>query len=157
MHKHLPPKNILFTTDFSEASLAALPYAKDLVRAYKSQLHVLHVTDNAYQYWTGHNIAPLMLPNMPPFQEIVAAAERHLAAWSTAHLSDVAPVPCTKVLVGQPAEAVTEYAQQNNVNLIVLATHGYSGFKHLLLGSVAEKILRLAPCPVLSIRTGPTE
>ena len=73
--------------------------------------------------------------------------------FSAENLSDLEQAPVTQVLSGRPAEQIVAYANEQDAAMIVMATHGYSGVKHVLLGSTTEEVLRHADCPVLSVRS----
>lgn len=144
-------KHILYPTDFSELSLHALPYAKEFARAYGATLHVIHVVDEAYAYWM--TMGPNSLPVGPSVQEMTTAAEEMLRGFVAKNLGDLDPAKVkTSLLSGRPFVEVLKYAREQAIDLVVLATHGRGGLAHVLMGSVAEKVVRKAPCPVLSIR-----
>lgn len=143
-------QHILFPTDFSEVSLCALPYARSLARDFGATLHCLHVVDDSYYCWmpTGPNA----LPVAPAPETLLAAAEQNMADFVERHLKDE-PVPIvTDVLLGRPFLEIVNYAAEKSIDLIVIATHGRSGLSHVLLGSTAERVVRKAPCPVLTVR-----
>ncbi|HSJ39708.1 MAG TPA: universal stress protein [Xanthobacteraceae bacterium] len=141
-------KNILVATDFSEPSGVALAYGRDLARAYKARLHVLHVVENIMiRYSSEVGFA------VPDFQgDLEEAARRDLNALITdddRRTLDVVAVVETGVNL---ADAVVEYAKANDIDLIVAGTHGRGAVQHFLMGSVAERVVRTAPCPVLTVR-----
>jgi nucleotide-binding universal stress UspA family protein len=141
---------ILCATDFSEYSLAALPYAKSFAKEYGAELHCLHIVDEAYQYWMAMNGEGL--PMGPSPQEMIRIAEQQMVDFAEKHLADCGSPVVTKVGFGRPFVEIIEYAREISADLIVIATHGRSGLKQALLGGTTEKVIRKAPCPVLSIR-----
>lgn len=142
-------RRILWPTDFSDLSLYALRYARNVVEVRRAELHCVHVVDEGYQYLA---MGPDAVPIGPPIDDVVTSAEKHLGEYIDEHLGD-ADFPVLRTVVsGQPFHEIILYARQHAMDLIVLGTHGRSGLKHALLGSVAEKVVRKAPCPVLSIR-----
>jgi nucleotide-binding universal stress UspA family protein len=143
-------ERILFPSDFSELSLHALAYARSFAEAYRAELHVIHVVDEAYQYWMA--LGPNSLPVGPTPEELVAASREEIEKFVKEHLGESAARTKTAVLLGRPFMEIIRYARQNAIDLIVLGTHGRSGLKYALLGSVAEKVVRKSPCPVLTIR-----
>lgn len=143
-------KKVLFPTDFSELSLAALQYAVSFAESYKAELHVLHVVDEAYQYWMA--LGPGSLPVGPPPDELLSLSEGELAKFVKEHLAHTVVPVLKETLMGRPFMEIIKYAREKQIDLIVLGTHGRSGLRHALLGSVAEKVVRKAPCPVLTIR-----
>ncbi len=149
----IPFKNILLPTDFSNNAKSAQDYACEFADQFGSRLHVLSVVQDAALILPETGMF-LTLP-LPSVHEIVAAADSSLKTlldpkWVASH--DV----CLKVAVGAPFVEIVRYATENNIDLIVLGTHGRTGLRHVLLGSVAERVLRQATCPVLTIRS-PTQ
>jgi nucleotide-binding universal stress UspA family protein len=143
-------RRVLFPTDFSELSLHALAYARSFAEAFKAELHVLHVVDEAYQYWMA--AAPNTMPIGPTPAEIAAGAKAELDKFVKKNLVDVRIPTSATLIVGRPFLEIIRYARDKVIDLIVLGTHGRSGLSHVLLGSVAEKVVRKSPCPVLTIR-----
>lgn len=141
---------ILFPSDFSDLSLQALKYARSFSEAYAAELHLIHVVDEASMYWMA--MGPNSLPVGPSTEELVDVSREELKRFVQEHLSDLKPPLVTGVEVGRPFMEIIRYARENVIDLIVIGTHGRSGLKHVLLGSVAEKVVRKAPCPVLTIR-----
>ncbi len=120
-------REILFATDFSEPSEAAAQVARDYARHLGARLHILHVA------WPG------MDTTMPPLLSTLAA-----------ELGAEVPV-LAAVESGPPAAQIVAYAERHDVNLIVVGSHGRTGVTRALLGSVAERVVRTAPCPVLTV------
>jgi nucleotide-binding universal stress UspA family protein len=141
-------KNILVATDFGEPADAALAYGRELARTYGATLHVLHVVDDVYLRLGGDAYVSV-LPELQRDAEI--AARNRLDALLVD--CDPQPMPIKKVIVtsAAPATALVEYAEGAGVDLIVMGTHGRKAFAHLLLGSVAERVVRTAPCPGLTV------
>lgn len=141
-------KNILVATDFSEPSGVALAYGRDLARSYNARLHVLHVVENIMiRYASEVGFA------VPDFQgDLEAAARRDLDALITDDdrrgLNAVTVVETGTNL----ADTIVDYAKANAIDLIVAGTHGRGAVQHFLMGSVAERVVRTAPCPVLTVR-----
>jgi len=142
-------ERILAPTDFSPHAEHALRYACALAERLGADLHVLHILSEIVP--TGPD--PLMMPVMPPrfYQEDEERAEKTLATVVDSSWGSPRSLT-TAVRWGTPAEGVVDYAAEQNVDLIVIATHGRTGLSHVLLGSVAERIVRESPCPVLTIR-----
>jgi nucleotide-binding universal stress UspA family protein len=142
--------NILVATDFSEASDAALRYGRELAGRFGATLHVLHVAENAYVTTFGAETYAAIVPEMQ--QEIETAAKKRLA---DAVIDSDASGPRTKTVVltsSSAAYAIIDYAREHGIDLIVTGTHGRGALAHLVMGSVAEKVVRLASCPVLTVR-----
>ena len=142
-------KKILVATDFGEASDAALNYGRDLARTYGATLHVLHVAENVFARYAGDG-ATAFLPQMQ--SEIENTARKRMEGLVTDE--DRAMLHAKEVVLTAlgTAEAVVEYAKAHTVDIIVMGTHGRRALAHLLMGSVAERVVRTAPCPVLTVR-----
>jgi nucleotide-binding universal stress UspA family protein len=143
-------QRLLFPFDFSELSLHGLRYARSFAQAYGAELHILHVVDEACQYWMA--MGPNSVPVGPPPQDLIAAATTELDKFVAEHLADAEFTVVPRVLMGRPFMEIIRYARDKQIDLIVLGTHGRTGLKHVLLGSVAERVVRKSPCPVLTIR-----
>jgi nucleotide-binding universal stress UspA family protein len=143
-------KNILVATDFSEPSDAALTYGRALARNFKATLHVVHVLANVSRAFYGAEGYVAAVPEMQA--ELEEAARKQLDDLLVDN--DEPPLPTRRVLIASssPALAIVEYANQEHVDLIVTGTHGRGAVAHLLMGSVAERVVRTAPCPVLTVR-----
>ena len=144
------PKNILVPVDFSETSDRALAYAQTLAQTLDARVHVLHVIPDPHsQAWsieaTGMSLGSLM-------ETWESDAQKRLDGLE---LGDVGGERVTKV--GQPHTEIIRYANSKNTDLIVIGTHGRGVIEHMLLGSVAEKVVRTASCPVLTLRLQPHE
>ena len=143
--------HILVPTDFSAASEAALEYGLTMARRFGASLHLLHVVDDPFAgaaTWGSE----VYIASVPAMQEtLVAEAARKLSGLLARAEGKGIPAR-SEVRLGRPAEVIREVANKEACDLIVMATHGRTGMAHVLLGSVAEKIVREAPCPVLTVR-----
>lgn len=143
----LTQPRILVPLDFSEASEAALHYAIALARELHGHLVLLHAIEPLpYPF----DLPYLAQESAPPVQP----ARRHLLAVATRSVP-AELMEETSVEVGIPFQVICDAARTLDCDLIVLATHGYGGLKHVLLGSTAERVVRHAHCPVLTVRTPP--
>jgi nucleotide-binding universal stress UspA family protein len=138
---------IVLPTDFSELSLAALPWAQRMAGYMQAEIHCIYVVEEPHIYATL-DMGPVPIPSV---DELIRSAEKRMSNFRDAHLKALDGVS-TQVLVGRPAEEIVRYARERNAAMIIMTTHGYSGVKHVLLGSTTEAVLRHASCPVLSIR-----
>ena len=140
---------ILCPTDFSEFSESSIRYACELAEKFNAELHLLNVLQDydAVAPATGESFAPFMdwLP------ELRKQSQEQLANLPGAELGLKLCVHRT-TRVGAPIDEIVKYAKEHNIDLIVQGTHGRRGIRHMLLGSVAENIVRYAPCPVLTVR-----
>jgi nucleotide-binding universal stress UspA family protein len=145
-------KNILVATDFGPASDTALRYGRALASRFGARLHVLHVTENIYL--TAGSLYGYGYTSMPPNiqQEIEAAAAKQTAELLTDEERRTQQGIAVTVPAASPAAAIADYARRHDIDLAVLGTHGRGAVSHLLMGSVAERVVRTAPCPVLTVR-----
>lgn len=140
-------KKILVPVDFSSLSKKAFKYALRLAQQFKTELTVLHVLEPA--------VPPTFegLQMAPPFpKEDSSGAEKNLR--TLVGSARTAGVPKVRSLFrrGLASHEIVETAKDLDVDLIVIATHGYTGWKHFCIGSTAERVVRAAPCPVLVVR-----
>lgn len=141
---------ILVPTDFSDFSRPALDYGCELAARFESELHLL----NAIQDPMVYAPEPVMLGT--------EAAERYMEEQRAAASEALAKLPGGEQELGRPIARevrlgtafveILRYAKEVQIDLIVIGTHGRTGLKHVLLGSVAERVVRMAPCPVLTVR-----
>ncbi len=141
------PKNILAPTDFSSVSNSAVVYAGKLAVATGARLHLHHVVLDVLK---GKGMG-----DTPGFGRALDGAEKEGKAKLDGLLNEDARAKLSLtsyVGFGKPADQITEYAAKNGIDLIVMGTHGRSGLEKMWLGSVTEKVLRQAGCPVLVVR-----
>ena len=143
-------KNILCPTDFSEFSLCALKYARSFAQEYEAKLHLIHVIDEAYQYWMA--AGPEGVPVGPPIEDLMKVAAKDMKDYLNKHITGSDCASSSEILVGRPFLEIITYAKEHDIDMIVIATHGRTGLEHLLIGSTAEKVVRKASCPVLTVR-----
>ncbi len=136
---------ILIPTDFSESAENASLYALSLAEKYGSKIYVAHVIE-PFTYTSD-----LGIDMGDQYQVMEATAKKFLDDIVTSikekHI-DVEGI----LLSGEPFVEIIKYVKQEQINLIIMATHGRSGIEHMLLGSVAEKVVRKSPCPVLTVK-----
>ena len=141
---------ILYPTDFSEHSLCALPFALDLAGQYGAELHCLYVVDETYHYWAGPGEA--VPAAAMPMDEIMNASRTQMEEFVAEHFGAEKDAVVRQVLPGRPFVEIIRYARDQEIDLIVIATHGRGALASMLLGSVTEKVVRKSMCPVLTIR-----
>ncbi len=141
---------ILWPTDLSEYAAQALPYAVEMARSFRARLHLLHVIDPLWLAPTrGAEFPGPAAGDIAPLQKSAAEELRHLQAG----VEGVEGVKVeTAVGTGVPHAEIVRYAREENIDLIVLTTHGRTGLSHALIGSAAEKVVQMATCPVLTIK-----
>src|SRR5471030_3050564 len=141
-------QKILLPTDFSEYSVAATKYACELATKFDAELHILHTLETHLVSTPNFGMG-LDLPKY--VSESKAAAEKSITSvvdpeWSAGR------TVVNAMVEGSPKVEIIKYAHKHNIDLIVIATHGRTGLAHVIMGSVAESVVRTAPCPVLTVR-----
>ena len=142
-------KRILVPTDFGDASEAALVYAKALADAFSSSLHLLHVTEDLICPTWATDAYAASLPGI--YEEIERQGRERLEQVLSPEERERYHAELVQ-LSGSPFVEIIRYAREVQADLIVLGTHGRGAIAHMLLGSVAERVVRKAPCPVLTVR-----
>jgi nucleotide-binding universal stress UspA family protein len=142
-------KTVLVPTDFSDASESALRFGKAMAEAFGASLHVVHVMEDLLAHaWA----AEVYVSSMPQLRdEIEKESRQRLGALLTDGEKQQFRAE-TALLAGNPFLEIIRYAKAHDVDLIVMGTHGRGPIAHMLLGSVAEKVVRKSPCPVLTVR-----
>jgi nucleotide-binding universal stress UspA family protein len=141
---------ILVPTDFSPTSNLAIEYATTLAKWLGASVHLLHVVEDPFVGGAlGSEVYIASVPGL--HMQLVDEAAVKLADLVPAADRDLIKIT-SEVRVGQPADSICEVAKAEHCDLIVMGTHGRRGVAHLFLGSVAEKMVRVAPCPVLTVR-----
>jgi nucleotide-binding universal stress UspA family protein len=141
--------NILVATDFSDASESALNYGREFARTFGARLHVLHVVENPLLF-VGPEAAGIDFARLQ--SELESGAEEKLKQIVT--MEDREQLKAlTQVRSGSSsAFEIAGYAKAQGIDIVLMGTHGRGMMGHLLMGSVAEKVVRIAPCPVLTVR-----
>jgi nucleotide-binding universal stress UspA family protein len=140
---------ILVPTDFSKFSQQALTYAAALAEKFDAEICLLHVVQDLAVFIPDMvTVAPPIVPSLEQMTSAVQVAFDRLVR---DHALDRFKLR-REVCEGTPFVEIVRFAKQNDVDLIIMGTHGHSGLVHVLLGSVTEKVVRKAPCPVLTVR-----
>ena len=139
---------ILLPIDLSPASEAALHFALGLQEKYEAQLHVLHVIENV-EYMA--NMYMFEVPTLPPIENLEGDRRKALDAFLETHLRGRENVT-VEMRGGKPFVEILRYAGEMDADVIVITSHGSSGFEHALFGSTTEKVMRKSQCPVLVVR-----
>ncbi len=145
-------QSILVPTDFSECSREAMRYALMLARTTGAHLELLHVWALPIIAASGDVLATL--PDQP-VQRAAAWIEEEAARGMEQFLREFDCGSCcvaTRIESGRPDEAIVAIAKEDRFDLIVMGTHGRSGLSHLVMGSVAERVVRRAECPVMTVK-----
>lgn len=147
-------KKILVPTDFSPASKQALPYARELAKLHDAEVLLVHVMELPH-YPTLFEGTALVVP---PIDDSLRAQLKEQLEKLAAEGTAKGGFPCRAILrEGPPTQELLDCAKEEGADLIIIATHGYTGLKHMLLGSTAEQVVRHACCPVLAIRADLTK
>jgi nucleotide-binding universal stress UspA family protein len=141
-------ERILFPTDFSDNSYVALDYAIKLAEVYKAELSLLHVVTSPIQY-DSFLLSSFRIDDIE--RKATSAKRQALLNLIQTRIGKQVPV---KVILrrGVPFAEIIQTARKGKADLIIMATHGRSGLRQMLIGSVAEKVVRHAPCPVLTVK-----
>ncbi len=141
-------RKILVPIDFSDYSKGALQYAVSLAQQFKAELLLVYVVEPTI-YPADFSFGQVVLPNIEKElrergrTELDELVQKHIGSTLTAK---------ARVCTGKPFLEIVKTAQEQNIDLIVMATHGHTGMEHLIFGGTAEKVIRKAPCPVLMLR-----
>jgi nucleotide-binding universal stress UspA family protein/mono/diheme cytochrome c family protein len=139
-------KRILVPLDFSANSTHALDYARELARRFDASLHLVHVCE----------VPSMITASMDAYAIAYTDWKQRLGEEAERQLNDiksgVGVRATTEVLFGSPAAAIVDDAVSNDADLIVMGTHGHGALMHVLMGNVAERVVRMAPCPVMTVR-----
>lgn len=143
-----PPKRLLVPLDFSEQSTRVLAYAKMLGEAVGASLDLLHVVPNPYVADPSGLYISMPQTVLDDFDREARTRLEKVLTQEERETFKVRNI----VKTGDPRSEILEYARTAPVDLIVMGTHGRTGVSHLFLGSVAERVVRTAPCPVMTVR-----
>jgi len=136
---------ILVAADFSPCSNNAVEWAAAFARQFQARLWLIHVVELNY---VGSGLGEIEVPLLEA--ELRQNAQQQLTQLTQTLLAGLATE--TVLRLGRPWHQITEAAKELGVDMIIVGTHGYTGFKHVLMGSTAERVVRHAPCPVLVVR-----
>ena len=135
-------KSILVPTDFSKQSQSAIRYGIEFATKFGAKLHILHVVQDVSIFIPemGFIIEPMLLAAGKSLADFLEPYKHH-GIELISHCQE-----------GNPLDEIISLANDENIDLIILGTHGHTGLAHLFLGSLAETLVRKSPCPVLSLR-----
>jgi len=146
-------RRILVPIDFSEFSKNALKYAIPFAQQFQASIDLLYVVEPAI-YPADFSFGQVGFPNVE--EELRKRGAEELENLMKKEIGRRLPARFS-VRTGKPFYEINQYSKEEDVDLIVIATHGHSGVEHILFGSTAEKVVRKAPCPVLVVRSGEKE
>lgn len=140
-------KQILFPIDFSESSPKILPYVLTLSKTFGSTVHLLYVVRDL-KYLASFHVPH---PSLIQIEEEIAESSQKMMDKVCQEELQGCPYFVKKVLIGDAASEIIRYAQEEKIDLIIMGTHGRKGLEKALFGSVAEKVVKNSPVPVLTI------
>jgi nucleotide-binding universal stress UspA family protein len=144
-------KKILVPIDFSKHSLKAARYAARFAEQFGARIYLLYVLEKPTYVRGKKGVARAI-----PLNELAKRAESKLYSLANEEIVELVPVNA-QVRIGKPFDQIVKHAKSKQMDLIIIATHGYTGLKHVQLGSTAERVVRHAPCPVLVVRMAERE
>ena len=141
-------KKVLVPIDFSDYSKSALKYAVNFAKSFNAEIILVYVVEPVI-YPPDFSMGQIAMPSITT--EWDDRARDELQKLAKSEINEIANVK-TIIKTGKPFVEIIETAKEENIDLIIIATHGHSGVEHILFGSTAEKVVRKAPCPVLTLR-----
>jgi len=140
-------KKILFPVDLSESSAKIVPFVKSLASRYDARVHLLFVA-RVFDYFTSMYVPH---PSVSQFEkEVIEGAEKRLYEFADEHFAAPASAK-TQVVAGDPSEEILGYIAAHGIDLVVMGTHGRKGLDKVIFGSVAERVVKSAPVPVMVV------
>jgi nucleotide-binding universal stress UspA family protein len=139
---------LLVPVDFSDYSVSALKYAVDFAKTFNAKIIMIYVVEPML-YPADFSMGQIAVPDTS--EDMAIRSKEELANLAKEHLGEEIPHELI-IKTGRPFMEIIETATEKDVDLIIIATHGHTGVEHLLFGSTAEKVVRKAPCPVLTLR-----
>ncbi|MCU0591755.1 MAG: universal stress protein [Desulfobacterales bacterium] len=140
-------KKILFPVDLSEASTKIVPFVKSLADRYGARIHLLFVA-RVFDYFTSMYVPH---PSVSQFEkEVIEGAEKRLYEFADESFKDIAGTR-TQVVAGDPSEEILNYIGTHGIDLVVMGTHGRKGLDKVIFGSVAERVVKSSPVPVMVV------
>ena len=147
-----PLKNIICATDFSNNSNEAINYASNLAKTFGAELVLIHVVEDALE---AASSIPFTYAGSEGFDKQIVELKKKINTElqkKSDELNKSGVKTSYSILEGNPVAELIQYPEENPCDLIVMGTHGRTGLPHILIGSVAEKVVRKAPCAVLTVR-----
>jgi len=140
-------KIILFPVDLSSASAKIAPYVQNLASRYNARIHLLFVA-RVFDYFTSMYVPH---PSVSQFEkEVIEGAEKRLYEFADESFKDF-PGTKTKVVAGDPSDEILNYIGEHAIDLVVMGTHGRKGIDKVIFGSVAERVVKASPVPVMVV------
>ncbi len=140
-------KKILFPVDLSESSAKIVPYVQAVAGKFNAQIHLLFAA-RVFEYFTSIYVPH---PSINQFEkEIIIGAQKRLYEFVDQHFSEF-PATQTAVVAGDAAEQVISYIGEQHIDLVIMGTHGRKGMDKIIFGSVAERVVKTSPVPVMVV------
>ena len=140
-------KKILFPVDFSEVSPKIVPWVCSMGEKFDAEIHLLFVA-RTLEYFSGIYVTPVAIENFE--DELIKGAEIKIEEFANVHFKEFADCKF-RVVLGDADEEIINYVKSEQIDLIIMGTHGRKGLERIFFGSVAEKVIKTSPVPVLSI------
>ena len=140
-------KKILFPVDLSEASPEIVPWVLFTAKKFSAEIHMLFVV-RKFDHFSGFYVAQVSIENFEG--EIIKGAEKKIEEFANRYFNGY-PVCKTKVMVGDTAEEIINHIRSEGIDLVIIGTHGRKGIDRIVFGSVADRVIKMSPVPVLSI------
>jgi nucleotide-binding universal stress UspA family protein len=140
-------KKILFPIDLSDVSPKMVPFVKSIADKFGSEIHMLFVV-RIFEHFTAMYVPDISIGKLE--QAMVHGSERKMEEFIAAHFKE-GRVTKAGVVMGDPAEEIVNYVNANAIDMVVMGTHGRKGLEKVFFGSVAEKVVKTSPVPVLTI------
>lgn len=140
-------KRILFPTDISEGSAHAVPFVADLTKHYGAKLYIVHVIYDVARA-TGWYVPHISMDEL--YKDISSNAMKEIEKCCVEELRGYKEIEY-KILKGVPHEEILKFAEENKIDMIIMGTHSRKGLDRVIFGSTAERVVRNAPCPVLTV------
>jgi len=152
MEKIMDVKKVITPIDFSDNSKLIAESAAYLAGKFGASLHLVFIVQN-FEDYSGFFVPQMSMPNLE--QDLIEGAEERMSSFCVEQETFFKNAGVTEVthhvFLGDVAEQIVDFAAKNNGDLIVMGTHGYKGLEKIMFGSVADKVVRSAPCPVMTI------
>jgi len=140
-------KRILYPVDLSESSIKIVPYVQAVAAKFESKIHILFAA-RVFEYFTSIYVPH---PSINKFEkEIIEGAEKRLYEFVDEHFSEF-PNTKTAVVAGDASEEIIQYIEDHSIDLVIMGTHGRKGMDKIIFGSVAERVLKTSPVPVMVV------
>ena len=140
-------KKILFPVDLSEVSSKIVPWVHTLVQKFDAEVHLLFVA-RTFQYFSSGYVDPGSIVSIEG--ELIKGGEKKMENFVNTYFAEY-PACKTQVVLGDAVEEILRYINEEGIDLVTMGTHGRKGLKHVLLGSVADRMIKMSPVPVLTI------